>query len=143
MLYKVLKKSYLQLNKNGPAFAYLKTVFPHLSDAKIKEGIIVGPQRIKLLKDNNFDQHLSSVETDAWYSFKAVVTHFLGNTKTEDYEKKCIRCVNMSLKIHFLHFHLEFFFKTFGSVSYEHGEGFHQDLKSYKKRYQHFGIKIC
>ena len=56
------------MDKNGPVFAYLKTVCPKL--AKIKEGIFVGPQIRKLLKNNNSDQHLSSNEKDAWYSLK-------------------------------------------------------------------------
>ncbi|GBO42653.1 hypothetical protein AVEN_178915-1 [Araneus ventricosus] len=43
---------------------------------------------------------------------------------------------NMSLKIHFLHFHLEFFPETLGSVSDEHGEQFHQDILNMGARYQ-------
>ena len=34
----------------------------------------------------------------------------------------------MSLKIHFLHFHLNFFPPNLGAVSDEHGERFHQDI---------------
>ena len=75
----------------------------------------------------------------------------MGNTKTEDYEKIVSDLlqnyhkmgVNMSLKIHFLHSYLDFFPKNLGSVSDEPGERFHQDLKSYKERYQDFEIKIC
>ncbi|UYV74137.1 hypothetical protein LAZ67_11002222 [Cordylochernes scorpioides] len=43
---------------------------------------------------------------------------------------------NMSLKIHFLHSHLDFFPDNLGSVSDEHGERFHQDKSSMEKRYQ-------
>jgi hypothetical protein len=32
------------MDKNGAEFMYLKHKFPRLSDAKIKEGIFVGPQ---------------------------------------------------------------------------------------------------
>jgi len=35
---------------------------------------------------------------------------------------------NMSLKIHFLESHLDFFPETLGEVSDEHGERFHQDI---------------
>ncbi|MFP3032588.1 MAG: hypothetical protein ACEY3M_16215 [Wolbachia sp.] len=35
----------------------------------------------------------------------------------------------MSLKIHFLDSHLEFFPKNVGAVSDEHGERFHQDME--------------
>ncbi|GBL83722.1 hypothetical protein AVEN_132634-1 [Araneus ventricosus] len=43
---------------------------------------------------------------------------------------------NMSLKIHFLHSHLEFYPENLGSVSYEHGERFHQDISDMGARYQ-------
>lgn len=43
--------------------------------------------------------------------------------------------VNMSLKIHFLHSHLDFFPENLGSVSDE------QDLKIYEKRYRSFWDK--
>jgi hypothetical protein len=42
----------------------------------------------------------------------------------------------MSLNIHFLHFHLDFFRDNLGAVSDEHGERFHQDIASMEKRYQ-------
>jgi hypothetical protein len=40
---------------------------------------------------------------------------------------KALGC-NMSLKINFLHFHLDLFRPNLGVVSDEHGEGFHQDI---------------
>ncbi|UYV77336.1 hypothetical protein LAZ67_15000546 [Cordylochernes scorpioides] len=42
----------------------------------------------------------------------------------------------MSLKIHFLHSHLDFFPDNLGTVSDEHGERFHQYISSMEKRYQ-------
>ncbi|UYV67739.1 hypothetical protein LAZ67_5001822 [Cordylochernes scorpioides] len=42
----------------------------------------------------------------------------------------------MSLKIHFLHSHLDFFPDNLGAVSDEHGERFHQAISSMEKRYQ-------
>lgn len=44
--------------------------------------------------------------------------------------------VNMSLKIHFLDSHLDFFPDNLGDVSDEHGERFHQEMKSIERRYQ-------
>jgi len=44
----------------------------------------------------------------------------------------------MSLKIHFLHSHLDFFPENLGSVSDEHGERFHQEMKIIEQRYQGF-----
>lgn len=67
----------------------------------------------------------------------------LGNTKSENYRQiiwelifayKALGC-NMSLKIHFLESHLDFFPENLGAVSDEHGERFHQDIIHIEKRY--------
>ena len=76
-----------------------------------------------------------------------MVTHFLGNTKTEDYEKIVSDLLPQNgckhvIKNSFFTLLFGFFPKNLGSVSDEHGERFHQDLKSYEGRYQDFGIKI-
>ena len=42
----------------------------------------------------------------------------------------------MSLKLHFLYSHLDFFQDNLGNVSEEHGERFHQDIQVMEKRYQ-------
>ena len=42
---------------------------------------------------------------------------------------------NMSLKVHFMHNHLERFPENCGAVSDEHGERFHQDISAIEKRY--------
>lgn len=68
------------------------------------------------------------------FIFKTVVKNISGNNKSEDYEEifsnlsmnyHRIR-MNMSLKINFLHPHLDFFPENLGSVS---------DLKIYEQRY--------
>ncbi|GBM11116.1 hypothetical protein AVEN_242996-1 [Araneus ventricosus] len=43
---------------------------------------------------------------------------------------------NMSLIIHFLHSHLEFYPENLGSVSDKHGEQFHQAISNMGARYQ-------
>jgi hypothetical protein len=43
---------------------------------------------------------------------------------------------NMSLKVHFLGSHLDFFPENLGAVSDEHGERFYQDIYNMEKRYQ-------
>jgi len=43
---------------------------------------------------------------------------------------------NMSLKIHFLDFHLDFFPDNLGAVGDEQGEHFHHDISALEKRYQ-------
>ncbi|KAK4879102.1 hypothetical protein RN001_007248 [Aquatica leii] len=69
--------------------------------------------------------------------------NFLGNHKSEDYVAhveellfayKDIGC-NMSLKVHFLHSHLDFFSENLGAVSDEHGERFHQEIAKLEKRF--------
>ncbi|KZC14158.1 hypothetical protein WN55_06561 [Dufourea novaeangliae] len=42
----------------------------------------------------------------------------------------------MSLKMHFLHFQLDFFPRNLSHVSDEHGERFHHDISKMEKRYQ-------
>ena len=43
---------------------------------------------------------------------------------------------NMSIKVHFLHSHLDRFPENCGDVSGEQGECFHQDIKEMEERYQ-------
>jgi hypothetical protein len=87
---------------------------------------------------------MTEVEREAWIAFRSVITKFLGNNKDPDYvtivanmlEKfKVVGCL-MSLKIHFLNSHLDFFPKNLGAVSEEQGERFHQDIKETERRYQ-------
>ena len=77
-------------------------------------------------------------------SFKLVVKGFWGNRRAQNYEKlvnnllqsyQKLGC-NMSLKIHFLHSHLDFFPQNCDAVRDEHGEHFHQDISSMEKTYQ-------
>lgn len=44
----------------------------------------------------------------------------------------------MSLKIHFLHSHLDFFPDTLGKTNDEQGKRLHQDLMKTERRYQGF-----
>jgi hypothetical protein len=74
---------------------------------------------------------------------------FLGNRKTENYHEivsdllmayKPMGC-NMSIKVHFLDSHLDFFPENLGAVSDEHGEIFHYDIYNMEKQVepQHAG----
>ena len=54
------------MNQGEVAFTYLWEKFPRLSEAKLKEGIFIGPQIQDLIKDEYFD------EKAAWDSFKFV-----------------------------------------------------------------------
>ncbi|PNF15056.1 hypothetical protein B7P43_G16761, partial [Cryptotermes secundus] len=42
----------------------------------------------------------------------------------------------MSLKVHFLHSHVDYFPENLGAYSEEQGERFHQDVRDIERRYQ-------
>jgi hypothetical protein len=121
------------MKKDGPVSSHLQQKFPRLSEAKIKEGIFVGPQIRELTKDKTSDSALNEVELAARPAFKDVCSNFLGNNKADNCQEIVERLFqsyetmgcNMSLKIHFLHSHLDFFPQNLGAVSDEHGERFH------------------
>ena len=69
---------------------------------------------------------------------------YIGNHRAENYAElvetllktyKALGC-RVSLKIHFLHSHLDYFPDNLGAYSDEMGERMHQDLKIMEKRYQ-------
>ena len=110
-----LMKNFVKaLHKNGAAFQHLSTVSPGLSAAQLKEGIFVGPQTREVLKDTDFEELLNLKELRACEAFKSVCSDFFDNTRVPDYQA-CIEKLlksyedmgcRMSLKIHFLHTHL-------------------------------------
>lgn len=131
---------------NSRGFQYLVAKFPKISSAKLKEGIFVGPQIREVLHDAAFAESLNALELEAWMAFKWVCDNFLGNNKSPQYRQGVKRLLDtyhklgcrMSLKIHFLHAHLDFFPQNLGAVSDEQGERFHQDIQQMEKRYQGF-----
>lgn len=139
-----MKQFVKALDQSGKCFQYLLKKFPSLSDAKIKEGVFVGPDIRSLIKSTDFEGMMTKYEKSAWMDFKKVVEGFLGNTKIDNYEtvvKNMLKSFerlgcNMSLKIHFLHSHLDSFPENLGDLSEEQGERFHQDIKEMERRYQ-------
>ena len=84
------------------------------------------------MNDNNFHTKLNTTELEAWRSFNGGVYGILGNKKEANHKQliqnlvqtyKKLGC-RMSLKIHFLHSHLDFFPENLNSVSDEQGETF-------------------
>jgi hypothetical protein len=140
-----LMKNFVKaVDKNGTGFMYLKHKLPRLSDAKIKEGIFVDPQIRELIKDEQFEEQLDEMGKAAWQTLNNVTISFLGNHKAENYHEivsdlltayKAYGC-NMSLKVHFLDSHLDFFPENLDAVSDEHRERFHQDIFNMEKQYQ-------
>ena len=147
-----LMKNFVKaLNKEGEGFKYISQKFSALSEAKLKAGVFVGPDIRALFRDEEFEHALTPVEKRAWLAFKAVVQNFLGNKKSDDY--KCLveellesfRVLGsrMSIKIHFLHSHMDYFPENLGSLSEEQGERFHQDICTMEKRYQgHWNVNM-
>lgn len=140
----LMKQFVKALNKQGDCFKYLCDKFPALSEAKLKEGIFVGPQIRTLKSDRLFHNTMTQDESEAWSSFVEVIDGFLGNNKTPNYKEivasmvenyKKLGC-NMSVKLHFLDSHVDSFPENLGAVSEEQGERFHQDIKEMERRYQ-------
>ncbi|KYQ53584.1 hypothetical protein ALC60_00111 [Trachymyrmex zeteki] len=140
----LMKQFVKALDRNGALFKYLTDKFPKLSNEKIKAGIFVGPQIRQLMKTTDIESVMTTVEREAWISFKKVVKGFLGNNKASNYKElvhdmnnnfRNLGC-NMSIKLHYLRSHLEWFPQNLGDVSEEQGERFHQDIKEMERRYQ-------
>lgn len=140
----IMKQFVKALDKSGECFNFLSRKFPGLSTEKLKAGIFEGPQIRQLVKDPNFVKSMTEVESKAWNSFVLVMSNFLGKNKSDDHVELVeymlsnlqeLGC-NMSIKIHFLHSHLDRFPQNLGDFSEEQGERFHQDLRTMEERYQ-------
>ena len=53
-------------------YKYLRSIFPSLSDASIKERVLISPQIQEILKDGEFEPDLHAEEKDAWEAFRLV-----------------------------------------------------------------------
>ena len=62
--------------------------FPGLSEAKLKEGIFVGPEIRRLMKSNEIEMVMQEDEKEAWTAFKEVVNKFLGNYKDPEFKSR-------------------------------------------------------
>ena len=132
------------MDKEGSGFAFLWEKFPWISIEKLKAGIFDGPQIKELMKDAMFDEVLSKAELSVWQSLKSVVTNFLRNHWSVEYEKEIEELLKhfhqlreqMSVKLHFLWLHLDYFPKNCGDLSKEQGVHFYQDICIMEKCYQ-------
>ena len=79
-----------------------------------------------------------------WDAFVKVVKNFFGNKKVSNYKELVANLLSsfedigakMSIKVHFLHSHLDSFPENLGALSNKQGERFHQDVKEMEERYQ-------
>ena len=72
------------MDRTGSAFKYLAEKFPGLSEAKIKEGVFVGPQIRSLFRDDMFNNLLEGDKKKAWDAFRLVSSNFLGYIRAEN-----------------------------------------------------------
>ena len=128
------------LDSGGECFQPIVSAFPKLLFDKIKAGVFDGPQ----ICDEEFVNKINDKERAAWLSFVAVTQNFLGNKKADNYHILVIRMLlaycnlgyKMSIKLYFLHSHLDEFPSNPKAVSDEQGEQFYQDLMTMEHCYQ-------
>jgi hypothetical protein len=140
----LMKQFVKALDKDGLLFDYLSRKFPGISTEKLKAGIFDGPQIRQLVEDSHFTESMNEIESNAWCSFVKVIQNFLGKHKSQNYVELVgemltnfnkLGC-NMSIKVHYLHSHLDRFPENLGDLSEEQGERFHQDIRTMEERYQ-------
>jgi hypothetical protein len=140
----LMKQFVKALQRDRNCFKYRCSKFPDLSEAKHKERIFVGPDIRKLILDKMFETTMSNFEREAWIALKDVKSKFLENYGDQNYKNtvnhmldkfKELGC-NVSLKVHFLDSHLDYFPTSLGAVSEEQWERFHQDMKEMERRHQ-------
>ncbi|KAK3878535.1 hypothetical protein Pcinc_016834 [Petrolisthes cinctipes] len=85
------------------------------------------------------EKSLNPIELSAWLCLKSVIGNFLGNHRSLEYEKtvdELMESVRMSVKMHFLRSHLDFFSNNCGDFSEEQGERFHKGIRVMEECYQ-------
>lgn len=106
--------------------------------------VLNGPDIRKLMKSTTFEDCLDPNQQTAWDALKAVIESVLGKHREPTYvvfvqdmlDSFELIGVHMSLKIHFLNSHLDFFAQQLATESDEHGERFHQDIMDIEARYR-------
>ena len=96
------------------------------------------------MQDQTFTARMTVAERAAWCSYDSVIQEFLGNTEAGNYQSLVdVMLQNfqaldarMSIKLHYLFSHLDYFPENLGNVSEEQGERFHQDIRTIEERYQ-------
>ena len=87
---------------------------------------------------------MSEAELSVWQSLKSVITKFLGKYRSAKYEKEIGGLLKnfrqhgtqMSVKLHFLRSHSDYFPESYGDLSEEQGEHCHRDIRILEERYQ-------
>ena len=138
----LMKQFVKALDYEGDTFSFLRTMFPNITEAKLKGGVFVGPQIRRVMK-SDIKNVMNRDEREAWEAYESICSEFLGNKRDPEAKKMVDNLIEkfqqlgcrMSLKMHFLFSHFDFFKQNLGHYSEEHGERFHQDMKNIEKRY--------
>ena len=139
-----LMKNFVKvLDREGRGFPFHHQKFQQERIEKIKAGISDGLQIRELIKDTTFDDALNPAELFAWLSFRSTIANFLGNHRSFQYQNVVDELMEnfrqigtcMSVKMHFLQSHLDYFLENCGDLKEEQGECFHQDISDIEKRY--------
>ena len=127
-------------------FAFLCNKLSKIRKAKLKEGIFVVLQIREVLNGPGFQKELSSIELRAWKAFTRLCANFLDNKKSPSFKMgvenfleahKEMGCL-MSIKMHFLYSHLDYFSSKPWRGQQRAGEKFHQDIQAMETRYPGF-----
>ena len=139
----LIKQLVKALDKDDECCKYTGRSFPGLSIEKLKAKIFDGLDIRKLMQDEIFILSMNPLEADAWWGFVGVVQNFLGNRRAANFEEVVQNMLdayqrlgaNMSIKVHFLHKHLDRFPANCGDVSDEQGE--HWSIKHENPKANH------
>ena len=115
-----------------------------MSTENIKPSIFDGPQIRELIKHQHFTDCMTDKKKSAWIEFIWVVQNFLENKKFPNYiqhiEQRILHFqrlgCNMSINMDSLFSHLDCLPGNLGDLSEEHGERFHQYIRTKEERYQ-------
>lgn len=97
-----------------------------------------------MLSSEEFTRTLDTNAAIAWRALKVVITDVLGRNRHENFREYVDNLmeafsnakVNMSLKVHLMHSHLDWFERQLSTESDEQGERFHQTAASMEARYK-------
>lgn len=133
-----MKQFVKALPKDGDTFECLANKFPRLSEAKLKEGVLVDPDIKTLMKGWLFQTKLEDIERSAWQFVKEVMKISHGNYNDPDFKNivenmlvnlNALGC-SVKLKLHFLNSYISYFPVNLGTVNEEQGERIHHDMKA-------------
>lgn len=96
--------------------------------------VLSGPAIRKLISDSDFDNYLTELELLAWNCLKAVIENCMGVHRVENWQmliNEMLRAfdyinVQVSLKVHFMICHLDWFERLIPTEADEDGERFHE-----------------